>query len=538
MINRLIIRNQNIVDFPQKIKIRFDDRELTVELPKNSLLKIRPHLFCVVINNCATFYEEEMPINESNYKITEEEYKKALLTFLKSYIETKKQKINTKMDLVRLYFAINDVEGAFDVLGQMKCTGNVKMIRFILKNIKSRTINTSQSSDRLRTVNDSLIYEQTTAYKEFIDICKEIDYHSAYVLAFEVLSSFDTQSLFHLYEDLKDIYLEKTLPQSQSSELNTKYSTKEHTTYDLSVFLMVKIAMEFTARNQFKMAGSMLINAAKMVYNTVDRCLVEEMLSLAFVLLDIDQKLFEEALESNDEMMFNLTPVQRFYISSRFKMKNQSLIADSNFRIDPCHDFLNSIIRRAACQEAYKISIASYTNIFNFDVIKKSMQGVFTDKVKISIKDSKNAGMPVMGVVDMAGTFYQCKENTFYSNVDIEGKCIVLGDGRQVVHEFKMRKIEKNTDLILLDIQTLKGTDIKPFNLSEDVTSMINEQDGCKMIKFKLKNGKKCNFSFKDSIHQELKDSFLYVFVPIECKQVESTIEINEGIYETRLYFM
>ncbi|ELA42134.1 uncharacterized protein VICG_00775 [Vittaforma corneae ATCC 50505] len=532
MINRLIIRNQNIVELPKQLKIYFDNRELTVEFHKQSLLRIHPHLFCAVIDNCVTFHEEEMAVNEENYRISKEEYEKTLLKFLKCYITTKKQQVDTKMDLVRLYFAINDVKKAFEVLEQMKPTGNVKMIRFISKTIESSNIKQSKSRDKVKNV----MCEQKDTHREFIEICKEIDYHSAYILAFEVLSSFDAQSLFRLYDDLKNIYLEKTLPQVQCLKLSIKHSTKEHTMYDLSVFLMIKIAVEFTTRNQLKMAGSMLIKAAKMVYNTIDRYLVEELLSLAFILLNIDQKLFEETLECGDEAEFNLTAAQKFYIGSRFKMESQKSVINLNSNMDRCHSFLNNIVQRISNTELCKINIDSYTSIFKLDVVKENIQGVFTDRIKISVKTHKHIDISVMGVVDTAGAFYQCEKNTFSSNNDIEGKYIVLSDGQQIMHEFKMRRIEKTTDIILLDVKTLKGSEIKSLKSFEDINSKIDEQSEYRIIKFEFKVGKRCNYSFKNSIYQEVKDNFLYVFVTVEHRQIESNIEINEGIYETRYY--
>lgn len=538
MFNKIIIYNQGIVCSFKKLEIVIEKRSILIEIHKNSILKIKPDLYCYISGGNITFQEDKTELIEVfNYRCEEFNYKENLKNYLeKVYIPEKTQNMTNKMDLLRFNLSINNKEKALKVLRQMQDTGSVKMIKLIFNkfgNIKN---------DEQRAKN----------YNNFIEICNEIDIRSAYVFALEVYSTFRTSDLFHLPEDLSKIsnnsllindknykpldvskvninnldindesYKSSDVHLSKVSNINIGKSVIKDESYELSIFLMLKIAIEFVKRDQNKLAGSILIQIAIKTNNLVDRNLQVELLSLSLILMDKYNTQLLDFIFNDKNIGFYLTPAQIFYIKARKTLEKQK--------------YGKNTIQKILCinqqTDSYNILISSHNNIFNFDVIKNEIRNVFTDKINITVKSKYKGYIPLLGIVDDKEEFYQSlnsmNTSIIKSNRDINIRSIILETGEEIKVEYNMKLIHRKNDLILIDILTVDWEGYKHIN---------NKEGKCRLVKFEFKNGKEFNYSFVNSEYEMVVSNILYVFFNIKMSIVEMNVEIDQEIYETRKY--
>jgi hypothetical protein len=514
MLNKLIICNQGPAGIGNSLELRIKGRILTVELHKKSILKIKPDLYCYIVNNKLQFQEYQLNCNYAEIVIQESEYKSHLKEYLENtFIPRKIRDAASKMDLLRTYLTINDKEKAQNVLDQMKCTGNVKMLNLIFKKIQTDKKNAEKSEN----------------YNKFIENCNEIDYHSAYIFAFDTIKYFKNEDLFRLPESLEKIYLEKDL---------TDFKLDVHDQsilYDLSVLLMVKIAIEFSKRDCYRLAGAALVLLASKLNNIMNRHMVIELLSLAFTLLNNLNSQFVSCLENDVEFGFHLTPAQLFYIQSRFNIENRKLENIKAKYINEIHqNLLKNSIYTIEHKKPYEITISSHCDVFNFNVIKKTIQDAFVDKISIRVVNKDGVPKEILGVIEKNGDFYQANNTgdvgIIYPEMSIDIGFIILKDGQQIKKDFKMNKIIRRRDIELIDVKIVKGEEFESINV-------LKPQLKYKLVIFKFKNDK-CNYSFADIIYQKEVNGNIQAFFDIDVINMEVNVEIDNEIFESRVYYI
>lgn len=579
MINTITIYNQNISVESTKLKVRFDQREVVVELPGKSVLAVRPHLFCAWAGGKIHFDENEIevqdrrdekirpetgdgktigdddsetPSDDNNPTIrtpprvvSVEMYKKELLLFLHRYIETKEYSSRSKMDLVRLYFSVNDLERASAVLSQMKRSPNVRMLQFILKTCKAHT----REDEDADFVN--LLGWQESRYRRFVKICRELDGHTAYIFGLETLHVFNSRHLIHMSADLEKIFY------TSGDVLSVEHAVSKDVLYGLSMLLMSRVAAEFVSRGHLRMAAGMLVKmAARPAVD--DRHLAEELLSLAFGLLETPWILFEEMLDCENWLF--LTAAQKFSIRSRFRMEDETEHSGDWRRI-------YTAASRQHHRRRYRVEVSSGTSIFKFGIDRHPIQGVFTDTIKVTVKTQENKEMRIMGVVDREGTFYAADRNRIAATGDFHGDLIILQDGEQVEHAFEMLQLKRGSSIELIEIETREEAGrskevIRAFmrggksQTSRDIinsdiinrditnrdiisahvnrTAILNSLPDCKAVKFGFKGGGK--IALQGSLVQVKEGSFIHALFPGESKVIEACVEVGEGVYECLEY--
>jgi len=506
MINTILIYNHNIIGVPNRLEVTFEGRKVTTVLVQRSLLGTVPHFFCAFVNGHVLFQEDVISQATGQHTVSRAEYEIRLERFLGRYIDAKRRNAKSKMELLRVYFASNDLGAAQDVLEHMKSCGSARMLSFILNN----------------SGEDASHDHQDDRYSRFLDICREIDRHSAYIFALELLDAFSTRDLIQLYGDLKLIF-----PAPADGRVRV-CGRQEEVLYGLEVLLHVRIATELASRGQFRAAGTVLIQMSEILNNTEDIQIVEEILSIAFGLLDSPQGLLDEMI-GTWESGLHLTSAQVFYISSRF------LIDPSAMNSDPSMAARNGLatMLQVACKQtqqcqSYTVSVQSYTDIFEFQAVKTQMKNVFTERVKVVVRDAHGAEPAIMGVLDSEGRFYIAERDIVSPPGDFTGGTVILSDGRQVVDSFRVRKLERKTDIRLIGIE-----EIERSRLGLELPG----ESRLKKLTFEFKNGEKCNYSFKDAVFRVEKENVELLFAH-ECSEIEAQVEISTGIYERRYYYV
>lgn len=501
MINTIIIQNQNITGLTGMVKLIYNNRKITALLVHNSLSGLKPHLFCASVHGCIHFQQNEIKNTIGIFTVTLAEYKEKLLEFLPTYVNTKKMRARTKMDLLKLYLSINDTESAVQVLKYMKPIANVKMLSFILKN------------NEMDEITD---FSRTEKYSTFLKICKKVDYHTGYIFAVEMLHVFNITDLVKIYEDLELIFGMRV-----TGKLMKTPDVQSRTCYKLKVLLCIKIISELTYREKYQAVGTMLIYLANCLTAVEDIQLLEEILSLAFGLINSPQDMLDDLL-SNGNLKFHLTGSQEFYIKSRFLMREEKISCKSQWQ-----SILVNLCKEVHDQETYTVGIMSYNDIFEFSTIKRILNDMFTEKIRVTVKNSQKREMTVMGVVDNSGCFYASDRNVISPSSDISGGTIILSDGLQIKCNFEMKKLEKETDIVLVDVSEVDE--------SARVKEKIHSSEKLRILKFVFKDDKKCNYSFKEAVYRA-EDEFIELCFPIISDKIVGNVEISPGIYEKRIY--
>lgn len=478
MLNCLIVYNQNIVNFPKNIEIKFRNRKLKVHIINNSMLGIRPNLYSVVINGRVYFQDEKIPFVGKPFEYNTKQYQQDLIRFLEKHFSLQKEAGLDKMELLRMYFALNDMENASKVLNQMKTTGNTKMLRLIMPYLRE----------------DKQPDEKSRTYDKFVEVCRELDMHSAVLFASEMLETFCTKDLFRIQEDLNRLFMKE--------EDFKKLELAEDPSYrlfrELSSYLKLRIAEMFFSRGQEKMAATTLVELAKMMCHEKDRGLCVSILRKAFIMLEASAEVFEEVLDDSKSFSFIFRPEEKFYILSK----------------DPIEEV-----------EEMQVEISSHTKIFEFEVEKKVTKDVFTDRICIAVKDKEMREHKIAGVIDDHGMIHQCVSGSIFLENSIKGKGIVLENGKYIKHQFEMEKIEKKTDLILKTV--IKSAE-----------GQTGKKDHGVLLKFEFYRGVACNYSFYNSIDYGEHDNVVIATFEKDCKIAEMCVKINDRLYENRKYYL
>ncbi|KAM0681786.1 hypothetical protein GINT2_000303 [Glugoides intestinalis] len=478
MLNCLIVYNQNIVNFPKNIEIKFRNRKLKVHIINNSMLGIRPNLYSVVINGRVYFQDEKIPFIGKPIEYNIKEYQQDLAGFLEKHFSCQKEAGLNKMELLRMYFALNDLGNASKVLSQMKTTGNTKMLKLILPHLKE-----NKEPD-----------ENGKVYHTFIEICAELDMNSAVLFASEMLQEFCIKDLFRIEEDLSRLFIK--------DQGFKKLEVTQEPTYELFrellSYLKLQIAKRFFARGQEKIAATMFVELAKMMCHPKDRALCVSILRKAFIMLGASADTFEGILDESMGFSFIFRPEEKFYILSTKQDKEI---------------------------EEMQVNISSYMEIFEFEVEKKVIKGVFTDRICIMVIDKEMKEQKVAGIIDEHGTIHQCVSRSIFPKNSIKGKGIVLENGKYIKHQFEMEKIEMNTNLLLKKIIKLADK------------QNIKKEQGI-VLKFEFYKDLKCNYSFYNSIDYSEEDNVVMATFEKDCKMAELCVKINDRFYENRRYYL
>lgn len=492
MINSLTICNHGPCEFPEEITITYENRPVHIRFisSKSSIFKTIPCLHSVVVAGLILFQSSD--IKESDSKVSLEEYVEALEKYLPRYIDLEMRKSTSKMDLVRLYFRINDIFRAKALLESMENKGDVRMLNFVIRHKFEITKDRFQEKltqaakiwkhDSVSiTANgrinpdlepiDSKVHEM---FDEFVCICSMVDEHTRFVFACEMLEIFPSDFYFLVERHL------------------------DFTSLERSVFFKIQMADILVRRSKARIATLMLVQASRMIQQEHDMVLKRNLMGLALELVtdgswDDYFRTIVEDLEEDEIQTYGL-PVSVQSALDSFMLLNRT-------------------------PDCIHVEFESCAEIFELKVVKTVLKDRFVDRVKVLISTGSRKATTVMGVYDNEEQFYpaystgSCSILHLDHNVHI--KKVVLEDGTEVSCDRKMHRICRTTDVRLVD---------------------ITSEGACRKMCFAFRSGKACRFYVSEEIEVSRGADGFCLLVPEEMKKVKLTIEIKENVYESRIY--
>lgn len=488
MINSITIYNQGPSEFPEKLTITYEDRPIHINFlsSESSIFKTVPCLHSVAAGGLVIFQSSE--IKEPGSEISLEKYVEALKKYLPRYIDLEMRKSTSKMDLVRLYFRINDIPRAKSLLGSMENKGDVRMLDFLIRHkfevFKDRfhekfaetakighydSIPTAKKSvDPDSEPTDGKTHEM---FDEFVCICNTVDEHTRFVFSCEMLGVFPSDFYFLIERHLGFASLER------------------------SVFFKIQMADILIRRSKTRIATLMLIQASRIVQKESDMVLKRSLVKLALELVtdgswDSYFRTIIGELEEDEIQTYGL-PISVQGMVDSFM-------------------FLNRIPSPIA------VEFESCSEVFEFKVVKTALKDQFIDQIRILIS---GGNYKVMGVYDNEEQFYPAysgrKCSVLHFDCSVHIRKVVLEDGSEICCDKKMHKIHKTADAELVDIAS---------------------EESCKKMCFAFRNGRACRFYVSADTKISRSETGFCLLVSGETKEVEVLVEIRENIYEKRVY--
>lgn len=566
MISSLIIYNQNISEIPQTIEIQYENRRVSVHLIKNSIFEIQPHLYCVCVGGKVKFQESKFKDAVGIMKVNTADFKDSLVKFLSKFIPEKLQKIHKKIELVRIYLMLNNLEEALRVLELMKKTPDVRMLKFFIdfKVGNNVTVPKERSKE-----------DEFTIFKEFIDICRELDMHSMLLFVLEFINYFRPEYYFKVDELLTDrtrnndgISIFKisnnkgnTIDTNEESKIEklVTLSLKNTTNFEnivsfLVIYVRLKISEILIHSGLLGMASLFYSKTALGLFDIKNSDLKNFLLAKSFELCSFGEEWKSQLFDSiqNEEIVhlsFQVqSPIERFYILNRDKIINRvsnetSVPQSTDENIN--HYVLKSNLtafninkndnhhHRDICNN---IKIFGGEEIFIFDVVIKRLENVFDKKVIIE-SDEDNL---LVGILDDKNIFYPLipHSNTYYlfPNNSITIKKLIFDNGESCSVNFNFEKINKKSDLILIGVldhshqSVLDKIDHKTLPLLE---KYIGKH---KILIFEYLNNLSCKYFTTTECKTVVIENNIYFILENNLKLFEINIEMYPKVYQKKKF--
>lgn len=485
MINSITICNQGLSEFPDGLTIAYENRHIHISFisGENSIFRTIPCLYSVIAADLILF--QTTRIEEPGSTVSLEKYTEALVEYLPKYIDLEMRKATTKMDLVRLYFRINDISRAKSLLDGMEDEGDVRMLRFIIRHkfemvegrLQERPARASRIWEFNGIANDSSGMDLQVesgkmhkAFDEFVRICSMIDEHTRFIFACEVLEIFPSDFYF-LIEHHAGLTL-----------------------LECSVFIKIQMADVLIRRGKNKIATLMLIQASRSIQHQLDMVL--------------KRSLMKHALELVTDASWSSYFLSIVREVEEEEIKTYGLpvsVQNDTCLLMPVRQYPAAVFE--SCDE-----------IFQFNVVKTSLDDHFIDQIRVRIPGNCQGRAPIMGVFESEEQFYPVYSSGMWSILTLDSsvriKKIVLEDGTEICCDKQMHRILKATDVELVDV--IEGP--------------------CKRMCFAFKNGMACKFYTSEDIGVSMDKAGFCLLVPRATKEVRMTVEIQESIYESRTY--
>lgn len=277
-----------------------------------------------------------------------------------------------------------------------------------------------------------------------------------------------------------------------SSKFYFSLNCMSFTFYEYKFYFNFLIFTILKKRNLAEMSLHFLLESIKVLFKFEDLLLKE---NLIYMGLDLIQdyswiNLFKNQLKEVEDAFFYL--YVRGNSSVRFKLDYKTTdLTKSDF--DAC----------------------GFENLFEYDIKKNHLIDHFIEKIRI--KSSEN----IMGLIDSEDEFYIANKidggYSVFVNKNITIKSLVRDDGLEIQFNKKLTKIERMYDIIMSEI-TRKESEL--------------------MLKFKYKSNIPCRIYINPDYKLERNSDEFLVIVSTDVKRISISVEIIDGIYEEKIFYL
>lgn len=452
-----------------------------------------------------------MPNNEE--AISLDVYKKYLIKFLDEYILTCQKEILSSMDLLRLYFRINDIRSANKMIHNMADSPDVRMLKFYIKYYSyhkndwpslyikiNNSLNdkpyTDHSSRNDTLVNENFINNQNepmrsiqkfgkSSVQQFLSIAKDLDEKTRTIFIIDMINLIPCDIFILLIDQFK---------------IRDAYS---------EIYLRIKLCETLIKNNRVKTAVFMLISTSLKITSAQDIILRNELVKIA--LKHVDSKNWLTLILKALEIVRN----------KEIKSYGTSLTTSVDLLDNCCYDFDFLVNLKGNNMQTSKITVQAQFEIFRFDLFRSVLSGTFVDKLKIYNKSNLSIDAIILsddGVVPIyksdSEIIVDLKRITPEED-DFIVKGLLCSDGKILPLDQKFRRIRRDNDILLKDVYFIDGKYIYTFDIVGVLVDIYLE-------------GHVGSY--------EMADKILTVHLNSHVNRFTIEIEIKRGIYEEKVY--